>query len=129
MSRMSSPLFHFTARVVRGAGRGRTIGSPTLNLDLQAVPDTLKPGIYACFASWGRTRTMAAMHFGPRPVFHDSLACEVHVIGKKILRAPQEITVEVAERLRDIRNFPSIEALQEQISLDIAQARAILKLP
>ncbi|MDD5041294.1 MAG: riboflavin kinase [Candidatus Peribacteraceae bacterium] len=117
----------FTARVVRGVGRGRTIGSPTLNLDPEEIPRTLKNGIYVCRIRWSRLTFAAAMHCGPRPVFADTFACEVHVIDHPVRRAPTRVTVEVVRRLRNIRNFRSVAQLQKQIARDIEMVRKILK--
>lgn len=117
----------FTSPVVRGAGRGRSIDSPTLNLDPRYVPSALRHGIYACRVQWRGGKAAAALHFGPRPVFRASVACEVHVIDRTVRRAPKSVTVTVMKRLRAIRNFPSIDALKAQIVLDVAEARAILK--
>ncbi|MDD5751541.1 MAG: riboflavin kinase [Candidatus Peribacteraceae bacterium] len=122
-------LFSFRARVVRGAGRGRHIGSPTFNLQLSAVPRALQHGIYACTVRWNRKTFPAALHFGPRPVFRAGIACEVHVIGHRIRRAPKTIRIDAVKRLRAIRNFPSVAALQRQIVEDIHSARAILSPP
>ncbi len=38
----------FQARVIRGAGRGKSLGTPTLNLDRRDVPEDLEEGIHAC---------------------------------------------------------------------------------
>jgi len=116
----------FVARVVKGAGRGRTIGSPTLNLALKEIPRTLKNGIFACRVAWNRRTFAAAMHFGPRPVFGNSITCEVHVIDSLIRRAPLHVKVEVVKRLRGIRNFRTVGLLQKQIEKDLRQARTIL---
>ncbi|MFH1444777.1 MAG: riboflavin kinase [Candidatus Peregrinibacteria bacterium] len=123
---MPSALPSFTARVVKGAGRGRTMGSPTLNLALGNLPRALKDGIYACRVSWNRQHFSAAMHVGPRPVFKADRACELHVIDRAIRRAPVRVTVEVIQRLRSIRNFPTVEKLQGQIVKDIAQTKQIM---
>lgn len=119
------PLPPFSAHVVSGAGRGRTIGSPTLNLDPASVPKTLRHGIFACSATWNGIKHRAVMHFGPRPVFRAGVACEVHVL-KPFRRTPRTVTITLRKRLRSIRNFPSVDALKRQIAKDIAQARAIL---
>ncbi|ALM09912.1 MAG TPA: hypothetical protein DEB30_02590 [Candidatus Peribacter riflensis] len=116
----------FTARVVKGSGRGRIIGSPTLNLSLSDVPRPLECGIYACRVRWNRHTAGAAMHFGPRPVFRAGIACEVHVIGLTIRRAPPRIEVEVVKRLRNIEHFQSVELLQEQIARDIEQTKRLI---
>ncbi|MDD4287318.1 MAG: riboflavin kinase [Candidatus Peribacteraceae bacterium] len=126
MSPSPFPLPSFIARVVKGAGRGRTIGAPTLNLSLDDIPHTLKSGIYACRVAWNRRTFAAAMHFGPRPVFKDSITCEVHIINHSIRRAPLRVRVEIVKRLRGIRNFRTVGLLQKQIEKDLRQARTIL---
>lgn len=122
-----TPSISFTAHVVRGAGRGRTIGSPTLNLSLPDVPCSLRNGIYACTVSWNRHAFPAAMHFGPRPVFNDSATCEVHVIGRAVRRSPLRIRVEVLKRLRSIRNFKTVTLLRKQIARDVKNARDLYR--
>lgn len=126
----------FTARVVSGAGRGKGLGVPTLNLHLDDVPLELREGIYA---GWIELRAMsgeqpkaqnpklkAAIHYGPRPVFKDSKTFEAHLIGAKLPSPPAAVTVTLTERIRDVRDFPSAEALTEEIARDIERCRAIL---
>lgn len=117
----------FTARVVSGRGRGRNIGAPTINLELGDVPPDLEEGIYACVVDIAGTPREAAMHLGPRPAFKDTKTCEVHVIDGAPVEAPPALGVRVVLRLRDVMDFPSAEALMQQIARDIADARAILK--
>ncbi len=121
----------FTAHIIGGAARGRQIGSPTLNADLSDVPQALGEGIYACFISMDEQteRFPAVMHYGPRPVFADSLTCEIHVLDRQILSPPTLLTVDVVAYIRSVSNFPSTEALQAQIQSDIKAARGILNLP
>lgn len=121
----------FTAKMIKGAGRGKRLGSPTINLDLKQVPSELQEGVYAVRARIGEgERSVATMHYGPRPTFGDTASCEVHLLTEKfqILSTKfQTITVEVVERLRDVRKFESEEALKRQIAEDIAEAREILR--
>lgn len=116
----------FTARVVPGSHRGKSLSVPTLNLDRARVPKELKEGIYACFAEFSGKKYPGAMHIGPRPVFQDSHSCEVHIIDEAIAKAPKEVTVTVIAKLRDIENFKTPEALTEAMQQDIADARGIL---
>lgn len=125
----------FEAHVITGSGRGRELRVPTLNLDLRDVPQDLPEGIYACYVHW-ETRNQkpatnkpgyaAAMHYGPRPVFEDSTACEVHLIDTVLETTPETVTIDVVERLREVQNFPSQEKLIEQMQRDIEQCRSIL---
>lgn len=117
----------FTARVVEGAGRGRTIGSPTLNVSLQDVPKSMREGIYACRVRRGNKRLLAAMHFGPRPVFHDTRTCEIHIIDHSPVRRPSRLTVDVVKRLRSVRDFPSVDALKRQIARDVEKTKKVLR--
>ena len=66
------------------------------------------------------------MHYGPRPVFKDTVSCELHLIGTTLATPATELDVEIVEFLRPIRDFPSVEDLQEQMEQDIQQAKNIL---
>ncbi|OGJ58422.1 hypothetical protein A2635_02685 [Candidatus Peribacteria bacterium RIFCSPHIGHO2_01_FULL_51_9] len=118
----------FTAYVVTGAGRGKKIGTPTLNVNLDDVPKKLKEGIYACRVQWkvgdGRWAD-AVLHYGPRPVFKDSLSCEVHILDEHIEHSPDMITIDIMKYLRPVLDFPSPQALKKQIEKDIEEARNI----
>lgn len=93
----------------------------------------MSEGIYACFVTlhYDGARSEgpypAAMHYGPRPVFHDTVSCEIHVIDVTPSRPPQRIEVQIVARLRDVEDFPSVDALREQMRRDIEEARERLK--
>lgn len=116
----------FNARLVTGSGRGREIGTPTLNIDLNDVPEELEEGIYAGWCRIDDRWLMAAIHYGPRPVFQDSKAFEIHVLDASIETPPERTDIVLIRRLRDVMNFPSTDALMGQIEQDIADTRAIL---
>ena len=126
MTQHSPIIFHASA--IEGAGRGREYGIPTVNINLASVPAELEEGIYACFVNIenDEKKYLGAMHYGPRPVFKDSRACEIHLIDAVLSTLPAEVTVTVIEHLRAIRNFSSVEELKEQILDDIGICRAIL---
>ena len=119
----------FDARVITGSGRGKTLGTPTLNVDLSDVPESLEEGVYACFAMVDGVREQGALHYGPRPVFHDSVSCEVHLLDRIVATPPPRLTIEIVQYLREVRDFSSPEALREQIARDIEQTRGILNKP
>ncbi|MDA1208408.1 MAG: riboflavin kinase [bacterium] len=117
----------FTASAISGAGRGKNMGVPTINVNLASVPEELTDGIYAAIVSIDDSRYSAAMHYGPRPVFDDSRACEVHLLDVTLYDAPSNVTIEVVERIRDIEDFPSTAQLIAKIQDDIGRCRGILK--
>ena len=126
MKQMTLPPLSFTARVVTGAGRGKLIGTPTINLDTLDVPPEMDEGIYACRAIIDNKNENAVLHYGPRPVFKDTSSCEVHLLDRTLEKTPEMLTVEVIQFLRDVRDFPSVDALKKQIGKDIDEVRAIL---
>ena len=121
-------------RVEKGEQRGRTIGFPTANL---ALGDYLCPalGVYAVHAgsdpgvehgeetAW----TPAVANLGRRPtVAGDDLRLEVHLFDFSGDLYGETLRVRLIEFLRPEKKFDGLEALQAQIALDCAQARAIL---
>jgi riboflavin kinase / FMN adenylyltransferase len=116
----------FEAHVIPGAGRGKKLGAPTLNVSLSDVPKDLKEGIYACFVTIDGTKHQAALHYGPRPVFKDSTSCEVYVLDQHIGKPPAQISIDIVAYLREVRDFPNPEALMAQIAQDVKRTRVIL---
>jgi riboflavin kinase / FMN adenylyltransferase len=117
---------HYSIRgeVVRGAGRGRTLGFPTANVRTER-PLGLPPGVYVCDVLWGPHRHLAVVNAGVRPTFGETeLAVEAHLLDFTGDLYDQRVTLVFLRRLRDERKFPSVEALKEQIALDVASARA-----
>ena len=109
--------------VVRGAGRGRTLGFPTANvrMDLR-LP--LAPGVYVCRARVGPAEYRAVVNAGVRPTFGETeLAVEAHLLDFSGDLYGQRIQLTFLRRLREERRFPSAEALREQIAADVATAR------
>lgn len=116
----------FSARTVTGSARGRTLGTPTINLHRADVPDHLEEGIYACWVRTTGEWMMGAMHHGPRPVFQDTASTEIHLLDREVETLPALIEVETAGYLRPVLDFPSTEELMVQIRADIDQSRAML---
>lgn len=114
------------ARVIHGSSRGKKLGVPTINIDPSSVPTELRHGIYACRLMIGNDEYKGAMHYGPRPVFKDSDSCEVHVLDTMIDKVPPTISIDVVAWIRAVQDFPTVEALMQQIEQDIKTVRATL---
>ena len=119
--------------VVRGAGRGKTIGIPTINLEPPDPRKLLPPdGVYAvrvtiAQGAGGREQYGGMMNQGPRPTFGEQArALEVHLFDFDGELYGETVDVEWVRRLRDVQAFPSREALVAQLERDRQAARAVL---
>jgi len=109
--------------VVQGAGRGRTLGFPTANLRPDR-PLLVPAGVYACHAQVDGESHPAVVNVGVRPTFDEErLVIEAHLLDFSGALYGHAIRLAFVCRLRDERKFPGLEALREQIGLDIAAAR------
>ena len=69
---------------------------------------------------------MGAMHYGPRPVFADSVSFEIHLLDVVPKERPENVDIAIVGKIRDIKHFPSPEALKTAIEHDIREVRAML---
>jgi riboflavin kinase/FMN adenylyltransferase len=110
--------------VVRGDGRGRTIGVPTANLRprTELLP---KNGVYA---GWGEAlgqRWAAAINIGTNPTFaaERPVVIEAHLLDCSADLYGATLRLGFEERLRSEERFPSVEALVAQIKQDVERVR------
>jgi riboflavin kinase / FMN adenylyltransferase len=121
-------------RVVRGAGRGRTIGVPTVNLEPPDPRKLLPPdGVYAVRVTIGNgepergKRYGGMMNQGPRPTFGEQArTLEIHLFDFAGELYGETVAVEWVRRLRDVQAFASREDLVAQLERDRQAARATL---
>jgi riboflavin kinase/FMN adenylyltransferase len=113
--------------VVRGDGRGRSIGVPTANLrpDTELLP---KNGVYAAEALLpDGTRRPAAVNVGTNPTFVEGhpVTVEAHVLDFSGDLYGQRLRLSFVERLRAEERFPSVDSLVAQIKKDIEATRVL----
>ena len=121
--------YKIQGEVVKGDGRGHTLGFPTANLSVPAEKFIPQSGVYACIARWNGCEHPAAVNIGLRPTFDDSFAVtqiEAHILDFQGDLYGQQLSLSFIGRLRDEKGFPSIHALIEQVQQDIAQTRSLV---
>jgi len=110
--------------VVAGDQRGGTLGFPTANLALDPYLLVPRHGIYAG-ATLGHR---AAISIGTNPHYGgEELRIEPYLLDFEGDLYGERLVVELWERLRDERAFPSEEALVAQIADDVERARAAVR--
>jgi riboflavin kinase/FMN adenylyltransferase len=115
-------------RVVPGDQRGRQIGFPTANLDVD--PDLLVPGsgVYAAYAYVDRRRQPAVVNIGIRPTFGGTESViETHLLDFSEDLYGKTVELDFIVRLRSERKFAGIEELVAAIGNDVQSARHVLE--
>ncbi|MGH7521958.1 MAG: bifunctional riboflavin kinase/FAD synthetase [Gemmatimonadales bacterium] len=121
-------------KVVKGAGRGNTIGIPTINLERPDTRKLLPPdGVYAVRVAVGKRETGkekwfgGMMNQGPRPTFGEQArTLEIHLFDFDGDVYGETVDVAWVRRLREVQAFPSRVALVAQLERDRQAARATL---
>jgi riboflavin kinase/FMN adenylyltransferase len=112
--------YRIEGRVVRGKGRGRTLGFPTANLsDIDVLVP--KHGIYAGAGAADGKIYPAALHIGERKTFDEPFSIEIYLIGRGT-DAPlydERIRAYLFRRLRDVVRFKDPGELRNRIKEDI----------
>ncbi len=122
--------FKLLGVVQEGAGRGKELGIPTVNLKIWEERAYPAVGVYACIAEIDGAQKQAVANIGFRPTFEDELkvpVIEAHILDFERELYEQEVRLEFIDRLRDEMRFSGPEALLEQIELDINHTRSLLE--
>jgi riboflavin kinase/FMN adenylyltransferase len=113
--------------IVRGDQRGRKIGYPTANLEplpWSAVP---ADGIYAGRLVRGSQLLPAAISIGTNPTFAGTdRRVEAFVLDFDGDLYGEHVGMEFVTKLRDTERFDSVDALTDQMALDVARTRDLL---
>jgi len=117
--------FALDGLVIRGDGRGRTIGFPTLNLDIEEYRQVPKFGVYAVAVDIAGRRFEGVANVGIRPTFEDaSLRVEAHLFDVADDFYDLQAEVSFLSFLRPEERFANLESLKRAIANDVAKARS-----
>lgn len=121
----------FVSHQVKGDGRGKHLGYPTLNLVVPSqIP--LAHGIYAAKITIEGKKYQGALHFGPVPTFaKTATTLEVYLLDatavpEKVLTGKLPIEVEIIARLREVITFKTKAELVAQISQDVQAVKSLI---
>jgi riboflavin kinase/FMN adenylyltransferase len=134
--RLLGRFFDLDGKVVPGAGRGRTIGFPTANVD---TDNELRPapGVYAVrvfergrsdrgASTLAAAGQVGAANIGVKPTFGGTeVTIEVHLVDFAGDLYDRPLRVQFLERLRAEQRFASVNELAAQIRRDVEHARSV----
>lgn len=125
--RIAGRRYTIVGEVESGAGRGRTIGIPTLNVypALRLLPPR---GVYATRLHIDGKQHDAISNLGIRPTFAGDprVSLETHVLSDGFVATSRHVEVEFVAFIRPERRFDGPQELVAQIATDTNQARAAL---
>lgn len=119
--------FYLRGEVVSGAGRGRGIGFPTLNL-IQPEELVPKSGVYVTRVRWKGQIFPSVTNIGTNPTFESGNVqkIETHLLVEGGPGYGERVDIEFIDRLRDEQKFANALDLKKQIEQDILKAKNIL---
>jgi riboflavin kinase/FMN adenylyltransferase len=116
-------------RIVSGAGRGKAMQVPTLNLapENELIPKT---GVYISLISVdGGPFLPGVTNVGYRPTFNETnLTIETFVLTGTMPAGASTARLEFLYRLRDEKKFASADELRAQIAFDVARAQKFFRM-
>lgn len=121
--------YSISGKVIKGMGRGKSLGIPTANIEIwekQLLPPN---GVYATFVCYKNHRFQSVTNVGIKPTFLDNPAksiVEAHIFNFENNIYEKELTIEFIEYLRKEVAFPNTPALIDQIQHDIQRAKEVL---
>jgi|JI10StandDraft_1071094.scaffolds.fasta_scaffold02796_23 riboflavin kinase/FMN adenylyltransferase len=122
----------YKSHTIRGHGRGKSLGYPTLNLELKGdIAFSLPDGIYAAWAWVQDKKYPAALYIGPVPVFDQKeKSLELYLLDEFMIYVGEgeDVAFEPVKHIRGVQNFSSPELLVLQMGRDVEAIRKVLHL-
>ncbi len=117
----------FSGLVVHGDHRGRTLGFPTANLELEGTVKVLPPhGVYFCLVDTPQGTYNSMVNIGVRPTFDRKIPIlEAHLLDFTGDLYHQTIRIRYLKKLRGEIKFPSKDDLVIQLKKDLAVVREL----
>ena len=120
--------FSVAGKVIKGDQRGRTIGIPTANLEYPLNTITIPYGVYAVETIIEGNTYFGIVNFGIRPTFNkDKPIVEAYLFDFDNDIYDKNIEILFYKQIRQEKKFNDIKELLNQINIDIAEAKKILK--
>ncbi len=120
--------FSLNGYVKIGLNLGHTLGFPTLNI--APKPHIIQPkfGVYTVKININGVIKSGVMNFGLRPTVAQGLTplFEIHIFDFNQQIYGQKVNFELIDYIREEKKFPSLDALKQQIIMDVNIAKSML---
>lgn len=119
--------FFVSGKIVKGAGRGKQIGFPTANLEVQQDRTFPQIGVYATKVKIKDCVYLSLTNIGKNPTFTDSdvVNIETYILDFDMDIYGETLVVEFESKIRDEKKFSSVNELISQIKKDVDVRRGL----
>lgn len=125
-------MMHFESTTIRGHGRGKGLGFPTINL---VVPQDgfsdMRQGVYAARANVSGVKYSGALYYGPAPTFdQNEIALEIYLLDAPdfAIEKGDSVAVDIVQFIRSVMKFDTPELLIQQMQADEQAIRQVFTL-
>ncbi len=114
--------YYITGKVTEGSRKGRDIGFPTANIEINDNDKLLPPkGVYAVYIDTSETCYKGMMNIGCRPTLNED--CMQHTLEVNLFDFSgnlynKELRISFIKKIREEKKFTGIEELRKQITAD-----------
>lgn len=116
-----------SGKVLHGQKIGKILGYPTVNLNPEILPQSLKKGIYASFVKYKNKTYKGALFFGSRIVLgEEKNVLEIFILDFNLEIHGETIEFCIKDFIRGVQDFSSMEELSKQIRKDVLEIGKIL---
>lgn len=121
--------FSLKGSIIKGKQRGRVMGFPTANLQLNKSLITPSTGVYITKCHVKDMEFNSVTNIGVNPTFEQKIeiSVETHILDFDSDIYGEEIVVTFKERIRPEKKFNSVNMLIDQIQNDIKHAREFFR--
>lgn len=125
MKKYKQPTIKFSGIVKKHLGRGRKLGYPTANLDIDSK---IQDGLYLGTTEVGKKKYPSLIFVGAPATFDNKeRQLESYLLNFSGDLYGQQITIETIRKIRDNKKFETQEALVTQMRQDEVVARKFFK--
>ncbi len=113
--------FTLTGTVVPGNKKGRLIGFPTANIQIEEATKIIpSDGVYAVRVQWNGRTFKGMLNIGVKPTVSENgkRSIEVHIFDFDEEIYDRKLTLELVRRIRNEKQFDSLEALRSKLHED-----------
>jgi riboflavin kinase/FMN adenylyltransferase len=117
--------FFVEGEVVSGAGRGKEIGFPTVNIVYPENKYPIKQGVYMVKSTIDGVEYFGIANYGNCPTFNDDrVILEVNLQGYNGDLYGKILKIEFVGYIRDIEKFDNPEELKKQLTKDLSSIKS-----